>query len=226
MWAFCRPCGAQFPARCGANACRWCGPVNALQTARAIALAEPERSYLLTLAGESFGDVRGKVKRVRYRLRERYPGWSDCWHVEPNPSGDGQHHVHGLQHGTGRVDVEILRSAAVREGFGRWVGLRRVRRADAAAMYGVKLAALSAAAYSLKGVGADLETFLEANGGRMVHASRGFWREGGDGGALPGVRVARRVAGMRVKGAAGLCPATGESHDWDVAMVGVPIGRY
>jgi len=141
--------------------------------------------------------------------------------VEPNPSGDGGHHVHGLAWGA-FPSVEAVRAAAVREGFGRWVGLRRIRDQDAAAMYGVKLAALSAAAYSLKGVGQDLETFLQANGGRMVHASRRFWRDSG-GASLPGVRVARRVAAQRVA-EGDLCPATGERHVWSGGWIPGVLG--
>ncbi len=216
VWVWCRGCGLQFPARCGRNACEWCGPVNALQTARAIALAEPERSYLLTLAGDDFQTVRARVNRLRYDVRQEVGPFFDCWHVEPNPEGTG-HHVHGLQHGR-FVPVETFRRMADRRGFGRWVGLSRVRSASSAALYGVKLAAMAAAAYSLKGASADLEMFLRANGGRMVHASRGFWREGKGGGTLPGVGAARTIARWRVKGPQ-LCPASGEPHSFGADFI-------
>jgi hypothetical protein len=87
-----------------------------------------------------------------------------------------------------------------------------VRNQAAASLYGVKLAALAASAYSLKGVGQDLEQFLAANGGRMVHASRGFWRDAG-GAALPGVDAARAIGTQRLLDR-DLCPGTGERHDW------------
>lgn len=181
-----------------------------------MALACPERSYLLTLAGRDWQTVRMRVGRWRYRIRQVAPGWQDCWHVEPNPSGSGEHHVHGLAWGP-YLPIETARRAAEREGLGSWLGLRRIRGLQSAAMYGVKLAALAASAYSVKGVD-DLELFLEANGGRMVHASRGFWRDGG-GASLPGVGVARRVAGQRVAEGHDLCPVTGERHSWDVVRV-------
>ncbi len=220
-YGWCVECDQWFMGRCRANGCAWCGPINARQTAGAIALARPVRSYLLTLVGEDWQAVRARVNRFRYVVRQGFSGWEDCWHVEPNPSGDGQHHVHGLAWGP-YVPVERFRGAARRVGLGEWVGLRRVRQEDAAAMYGVKLAALSAAAYSLKGVGQDLETFLQANGGRMVHASRRFWRDSG-GASLPGVRVARRVAAQRVA-EGDLCPATGERHVWSGGWIPGVLG--
>jgi hypothetical protein len=177
-----------------------------------MALAAPERSYLLTLAGESFATVRNRVKDFRWRLRKTSGrAWEDCWHVEPNPALLGEHHVHGLQHGE-FIPVETFRRAATYAGFGSWVGLRKVRNQAAASLYGVKLAALAASAYSLKGVGQDLEQFLAANGGRMVHASRGFWRDAG-GAALPGVDAARAIGTQRLLDR-DLCPGTGERHDW------------
>ncbi len=220
-YGWCVECDQWFMGRCRRNGCSWCGPINARQTSGAIALARPVRSYLLTGAGADWATVRLRVKRFRWRLRGAVREWEDCVHVEPNPSGDGGHHVHGLAWGA-FPSVEAVRAAAVREGFGRWVGLRRIRDQDAAAMYGVKLAALSAAAYSLKGVGQELETFLQANGGRMVHASRGFWRDSG-GASLPGVRVARRVAAQRIGGDE-VCPATGDRHVWSGGWIPGVLG--
>jgi hypothetical protein len=214
-YVWCTECGLTVRDRCRRNGCSWCGPINARQTAQAIALAGPERSYLLTQAGRDWQTVRARMKRFRYRLRQLAgAAWFDCWHVEPNPSGDGQHHVHGLQHGE-FVDVETFRAAAGREGFGSWVGLRRVREGSSASFYGLKMASLAAAAYGLKGVGSDLEEYLQANGGRMVHASRGFWREPSAGGwvSLRGVRPAIRSARWRV--GRSVCPASGEAHSWD-----------
>lgn len=212
-YVWCRDCGLTVRSRCRRNRCAWCGPINARQAALAIASAGPERSYLLTLVGTDWQEVRKRVFRFRYFVRQTAgKGWHDCWHVEPNPSGSGEHHVHGLAWGGSFVRVEAFRSAAVRSGCGSWVGLRRIRSESAASFYGVKLAALAASAYSVKGAGGDLETFLDANGGRVVHASRGFWRDGA-GSSLPGIRAA--VAAARGRVGVARCPVSGERHAWD-----------
>lgn len=213
LYLWCEHCQEVRAARCGRNRCVHCGPVNALRVAGAIALARPERIGLLTLAGRDWQTVRRRAMRFAYRVRQRRR-WSWCYHVEPNPSADGEHHVHWVQWGD-RVPVAELRSAAEREGFGSWVGIHRIKAAHAASFYGLKLAG---EAYGLKLASEpeSLTRYLDANGGRMVHASRGFWRDLG-GVALPGVRAAVREAAKLA--------GEGE-HAWRVEYVGnVTFGR-
>jgi hypothetical protein len=223
LWVWCRRCDLQVPGRCRRNRCPYCGGINARQTVAAIALARPERVFTLTLAGREWQTIRGRVRRWRYEVRRRVPRWQDCMHVEPNPSGSGEHHVHGLQWGQ-FPPVEVLRSAAERYGFGSWLHVSRLRDVDGASAYGLKLAQLSASAYSMKlAVGGELETYLEANGGRLVHASRGFWRDG-SGERLPGVRVARKTALRGSQGDLGaVCEEFGD-HDWSGDFVR-PLSR-
>lgn len=174
----------------------------------------------LTLVGDTAELRRARMFRLAYDLRRELGGpstWQWCWHVEPNPRGTG-HHVHAVQWGA-FVSQRRLSELADKNGLGFRVDIRRVRSVQDSAMYGVKLAALASAAYSVKGAGEDLETFLHANGGRMAHASRGFWRDGRSGGALPGIRVAKRVAGQRIAGDEGRCEATGERHAWSGAWL-------
>ncbi len=167
--------GEIFPARCKANFCPWCGPLNASLIGGAIALARPERAILLTDVGNEWQTVRPRVKRIAYRLRRdlgRSVNW--CWHVEPNPKGTGQH-AHIWQHGD-FIPQRALSAAAAREGMGKVAYISRVKAKPGQTLdYGMKLAGV---AYGLKLAEAEdtMKVYLEANGNRLVHASRGFWR--------------------------------------------------
>ena len=174
-----------------------------MQTAQAIALVQPERRFDLTLVGDDWQTVRGRMKDLTRRVRERSRSWNVEWHVEPNPKGTG-HHIHGTQWGE-FVPFTTLRECAIRVGMGSRVRIERVTDADRASAYGLKHAA---AAYSLKlarGQEESLLQYLDLNGGRMVHTSRGFWRDATAGLPLRGVRDAVALAMTR---------EFGESDDW------------
>jgi hypothetical protein len=165
--------GQIVPASCQANSCWWCGPKNARRVGGAITLAGPQRWGMLTQVGEDWQMVRARMNRLRYQLRGCGIELSWCWHVEPNPAGTG-HHVHYFQRG-GFVPQSLLSELADREGMGRVATVQRWRPSQAATTYGVKLAGVR---YGLK-LAEESDTmngYLSANGGRLVHASRGFWR--------------------------------------------------
>jgi len=117
------------------------------------------------------------MKLLGHRLRKSVGPFEWCWHVEPNPKGTG-HHVHAWQRGS-YIPQRTLSALAAGEGMGRVCDVRRWRPSTRATMYGVKLAGVG---YGLKLAEAreSLELYLGCNGGRLVHASRGFWldREG------------------------------------------------
>jgi len=191
--------GQHFPARCKANFCPWCGPKNADLLAGAIAQAKPERAILLTDVGDDWQTVRGRMKVLSYRLRRRRSlNW--CWHVEPNPKGTGQH-IHAWQYGD-FYPQRMLSATAGSVGMGRVVYINRNRsKAGTPLGYGMKLAGMP---YGLKMAQAavTLDTYLEANGNRLVHATRGFWRDE-DGQALDGQREAMRTWASRNRSADG-----------------------
>ncbi len=134
---------------------------------------------------------------LTYRLRRRRKNnW--CWHVEPNPKGTG-HHVHLWQYGD-FLPQRMLSAAAASVGMGKVAYISRVKAKEGEAMgYGMKLAGM---AYGLKmaEAAATLDTYLEANGGRMVHATRGFWRAE-DGTAYAGQREAMSAWASRNRSA-------------------------
>lgn len=165
--------GQVAPARCKANTCAYCAPVNARLIGGAIALAGYQRHITLTQAGDSWQEVRGRMRRLRYFLVKSGFEVEWAWHVEPNPKGTGRH-IHAFQRGAQKIPQTRLSSLAVRSGFGRvcWINWHGKRKR--AQNYGVKLAGMP---YGMKAVeqAQALDEYRELNGNRLVHASRGFW---------------------------------------------------
>jgi hypothetical protein len=140
----------------------------------------------LTLVGEDWPTVRGRMKRLRHRVVEDVGAFEWCWSVEPNPRGTG-HHVHAWA--TGRFVVfKRLRVLAVREGMGRMVRIERWEANAGAEAYGLK-----GVGYGLKGAaGVEAgEVYLAENGGRLTHQSRGFFAGGVRAAEARGVAAAR-----------------------------------
>jgi hypothetical protein len=187
--------GEVFPARCGANSCVWCLPINARERGWAIAYAAPERAMLLTLVGDDWQTIRARMKRLRYDLVEELGRVEWVWHVEPNPAGTG-HHVHAWQHGD-FLDQSKLSRMAARRGMGEVVRISRVRAAvgsGASMAYGMKLAGLDYGMKEAIALGDQARRYLDANGQRLHHQSRGYWRHpNGEPikGAKPAVAAAR-----------------------------------
>jgi hypothetical protein len=136
---------------------------------------------------------------MTHRLRRdlgRALNW--CWHVEPNPKGTGQH-IHGWQWGD-FIPQRALSAAAGSVGMGRVVYVNRVKAKPGQSLdYGMKLAGV---AYGLKLAQAEatMKVYREANGNRLVHASRGFWR-GEDGKPYAGQREAMSAWASRNRSA-------------------------
>jgi hypothetical protein len=94
-------------------------------------------------------------------------------HVEWNPKETG-YHGHVYQHGS-YVDQGFLQERCLAHGFG-YPDIRKfVARGGPEVRYGLKLAGLN---YGLKLAERQesLERFLEVNGYRLCHHSRGFFR--------------------------------------------------
>lgn len=185
--------GNVVPARCGRLACWYCCRVNAKKRSLAIAYAAPEREVTLTLVGDSWGQVRDRMKNLRHRLLKEIPSFEWVWHVEQNPKTTG-HHVHAWQRGS-FVPQKLLSSTARGLGMGSVVHVSKLRSVGAASRYGLK-----GLTYGLKGVLAENEgaSYLDVNGKRLTHQSRSFFASP-TGEKLP-VREAERQAGMLAAG--------------------------
>lgn len=153
----------------------------------------------LTQVGEDWHTVRARMKRLRYDLVQDLGvrvEW--CWSVEPNPKGTG-HHVHAWQRGD-FISQARLSDLADSKGMGYRVDIRRWHEngGEAYAMKGV--------GYGMKGAEASAAgaAFLENNGGRLTHSSRGFF--------AGGVRECERLGVERAR-------AAGEARTWEVVTV-------
>jgi hypothetical protein len=166
-----RSTGQTVPARCKAHKCPYCLPINARLVAGALALAGPQRAVRLSLVGDDWGIARNRMKQLTLAVRRDGYDWNMAWHREPNPAGTG-HHVHGWQRGADYVPQARLQELCQRVGMG--------------IPYIEKIRQTGPITYGLKGIDyglklADAEdqgaTYLEVNGGRIVHSTRGFWRD-------------------------------------------------
>jgi hypothetical protein len=95
--------------------------------------------------------------------------------VEHNPRGTG-HHVHCWQRGSYVPQVALSRMATT-EGMGPVVDIRAWRQSEVpSTAYGLK-----AITYSFKEADGQVSAprFLEMNGQRLSHQSRGWWTAGG-----------------------------------------------
>lgn len=176
--------GVVMPARCDANFCPYCAPIKASQIARAMALAEPERMIRLSLIPDRFPDSQRAVKSLVKWLRRNFGRVELCYSIEPNPKGTGNH-AHAWQHGPRKIPQAALQEACHRVGLG-FPDIRRWRNRGGATGYGLK-----GIGYGMKSD--DLETFLDLNGGRLVHATRDFFRDGRQGERLT-MGEAKRLA--------------------------------
>ncbi len=193
-----RALGLTTPARCKANSCLYCGPVNAHLVAGALAAVRPQRMVRFSLVGNEWSTSRYRINKVTDLLRREGYQWNLAYHVEPNPAGTGRH-AHGYQYGS-FVPQALLQNVCERAGMGypdirKWEPPRQDPGKPVG--YGLKLAGID---YGLKMADTEenLRTYLDCNGDRLVHATRGYWRDA-EGKALAGVREAM-TAFARSKG--------------------------
>jgi hypothetical protein len=146
-------------------------------TGLGIAYSLPQRFLRFSLVGSDFPVVQARINRVRYDLRALGLAWEDTWVVERNPKGTG-FHAHLWQHGS-YVRQDVLQEVTQRRGMGiPWIQAWRAPQ-GASVTYGLK-----SITYGLKGARGGSEGLTEhltLNGGRLIHASRGFWRNGATG---------------------------------------------
>ncbi len=163
---------------------------------KAVEMARAERFLTFTEAGEDWQTIRARMNRIGGDLRQlRGCAWNVVYFVEPN-ARRGQHHVHGLQWGP-FTDEERLSEVASSRGMGKRVQVEPVESVGAATGYGMKMARRFHPE-----VGPDAEAlrrYLDANGGRLIHASRGFWRDS-SGRRLGGIREAISATRGTVRG--------------------------
>lgn len=167
---------------CERLVCSVCRPAAARRQSAAIAAAQPDLFVTLTRVGDDWPTIRRRVNRFRDLIRRELDGWQDCYSVEANPRGTG-HHAHLFAFAAEpftEVDHGLFGDAAVRAGLGPIVDVTMFRIDDGAKHlgYGLKSALNPPGEKS-----SAAEAFLVMNGGRLLHATRGFFRDGAGGGA-------------------------------------------
>ena len=126
--------------------------------------------------GDSSAEIVKNVSRVIHYARKDIPTLEDVWAAEHNPGHTGPH-IHGYLH-AGMNDRLIhegaFENAVRRVGVGRHWAMDTVTHPDAT-YFAYPMKALVSEDY-------EAERFLELNGSpkrrQLIHASRGFWRDG------------------------------------------------
>lgn len=189
--------GAIWSPSCGVNTCAYCIRTNAWRFTRALGVVKPSRYAVFTLLSGDWQTDRASINalfraldRKGYRLRAAYT-------IEENPKKTG-FHLNVWWWGPD-VPQQLLSDVAQSVGWGEVVYVERWRsgRRDG---YGLK----DALGYGMKdAVGSSVasptltenqETYLRINGGRLLHARRGFWRNGVGGEDLRTAKAAFRAS--------------------------------
>ena len=162
--------------RCQSNSCDGCLAINVMRIAGAIQLAEPTFWISLTLVGPSSAVITPRLRTFRHLVAEEVPGFQHAWAAEENPAFTGVH-THGFAHTGVRVremPERVIQRAARRSGLGV---ISKIGRMEPDAP-------LSFYEYPMEDAldPERVERFWELNGSpdrkRLIHASRGFWRDG------------------------------------------------
>lgn len=165
--------GERRPVRCRANWCPFCGPQNAWLAGGAMGLAQPQRFGTVTLVGNDWPTIQRRMNWLASEMRQADPTFRWVYAVEPNPQGTG-HHAHFWQRGE-YVSKRRFDAACRRFGTGYPFIKPWVNRAEVIS-YGVKLEGISYGTKSTREAYESMRGFLGINGGRLVHASQGFFR--------------------------------------------------
>ena len=216
--------GQRRPRSCRRLRCPRCGPRVTLSTVKAIELAGPHSSAVLTLPRRAtpqnerallraFASVLGAVAND---LRADGLTFEYCWVVELDSRLKPNLHV--LYHGD-RISSIRFRSALARAG-GQG-DTQPIRHLKILARYIVKLPLCGLDLPDID-ASAALDLHARLNGGKILHASRRFWRDA-DGSPLSGVRAARLAARSQPTGPA---PTPAQLKAWRSGWHLPPVGVW
>lgn len=141
--------------------------------ALAVADAHPERWVRYSLVGESWQQVRNRFNLNTYRIRQAGYAYNVAWYVHRNPKETG-HHIHAHQWGD-FIPQSELQNIGRSVGFG-FPDIRAWHeRSKLGTGYGMR--EMLGTAYGSRDMrGAGMHQYLDTNGGRIVHTTRGFFR--------------------------------------------------
>ena len=164
--------------RCEKNTCFSCTCVNGQRIAYATQLSTPTHHISITQVGPTASVITTRMTTLSYYVRQAVPEFRWVWAAEENPGENGVH-THGYFH-TGKRQCDpgqkLFNDASRRAGFGR-VHYDEIEGDLPVEFYGYPMKTLSSPGLA--------EHFHELNGSprrrRLIHASRGYWRDGPSG---------------------------------------------
>jgi hypothetical protein len=156
---------------CKANSCAPCAKWKVGTIEKALKVVSPDFFVTLDCVGSIWKEIKVNITRYRRLLKSSGVLVQDVSFVEPYKTTG--HHIHQLVHGD-HLSTEIANDCAIRAGM-KHATVDPVTHHDSLA-YGLKMATHKS----------TLLPYLEANGGRLTHSTRHFWRDGPAGPVVPG----------------------------------------
>jgi hypothetical protein len=174
-----RATGQLIKAYCNRLTCPSCVVPRAIGVGQAIALAEPTQLVTITQLGTDWPTIHTSMRKFTNRLRRIGTSGHWAYHVEPFQSGANTH-AHLWWRGTDLWPEEIAHGTRA-----AGIGWHHDIRPTHVALEQYRVPTLE---YGLKMILRDrpdnpttlwptAEQYLALNGGRLVHTSRGFWRD-------------------------------------------------
>ena len=133
-------------------------------------------------------EVNTRLQNVRRRLQRSGFAFEWCYSVEANPRATG-HHAHLLVHGPSSPPAAAWTAHATHAGFGM-VHVQETRPTKA--WWYLMKSVVTSEDLPLPAAEVAIAGHLVLNGGRLINASRQFWRDT-DGRVLPGMAAAVAV---------------------------------
>ena len=173
-----RDTGVLVTPQCRRLRCPSCIVPRAIEVGRAIALANPNLWITLTEVGETWPEVQHGMKMFKQRLRRLGVDGHFAYNLEP--SRDGTSHAHLWWRGE-TVDRATIKVAAASGKFGTYSEI-------GTSFPATREYSRPTIEYGLKSILSDrppaptelwpaARDYLDRNGGRLVHSTRGFWRD-------------------------------------------------
>jgi hypothetical protein len=175
-----RHTGVLVTPQCGRLRCPSCIVPRAIGVGQALALAKPNLWITLTDIGSTWPEVQHGMKMFKQRLRRMKVSGHFAFHIEPSDGGRNNHaHLWWRGEEVARAAIQL---AAESGRFGRYAEVGTAFPASTYCArptieYGLKTILLDRPAEPTELWPSALD-YLERNGGRLVHNTRGFWLDG------------------------------------------------
>lgn len=164
-----------LPLMCRRNSCVYCAPIKGWEVGAAIAFARPDQFVTFTLTPSTWDETQHTLTIMRQRLQRPRRGFRFEWAYSREQGRFGGFHVHAWVHGD-RVPSPGDWAAEADISHLGWPHVAEITPARSL-YYGHKML-VDSAELPMDAAQASIDQFLELNGGRLVHTSAGFWRDG------------------------------------------------